>query len=261
MALIQMTFASDALKMNMDAWVLLPENAATQIGMDSRAEKHCPVLYLLHGMTDDHTIWERRTSIERYVSGLNLAVVMPEIHLGWYTDMKVGPKYFTFISDELPRLCASMFPQISTRREDTFVAGLSMGGYGAIKCGLRRPDVFSRAAGLSSAADVLTSFRSPSPARLKLWQNIFGSEEELRGSDDDLLALAVKKPGKEAARFFMWCGTEDGLYASNLRLRDKLRASGYDLAWSDGPGGHSWDRWDEQIRRVLAWLPLGGKEA
>ena len=260
MALIQMTFASDALKMNMDAWVLLPENTKTQIGMHTKAESSCPVLYLLHGMTDDHTIWERRTSIERYAAGLNLAVVMPEAHLGWYTDMKIGGKYFTYISEELPSLCRCMFPQISRCKEDTFVAGLSMGGYGALKCGLRRPDVFSHAAGLSSAADICAGFHSASPERQNMWNSIFGTEKELKGSKDDLFALVHGRAGKET-RFFMWCGTDDTLYDSNTRLRDALETNGYDLTWSEGPGGHTWDRWDEQIRNVLAWLPLGGKEA
>ncbi|MBQ8135993.1 MAG: esterase family protein [Clostridia bacterium] len=259
MALIQMTFASDALKMNMEATVLLPENAGTLIGMETRAEGRCPVLYLLHGMTDDHTIWERRTSIERYAAGLNLAIVMPEGHLGWYTDMQVGPKYFTYIADELPRLCQSMFPQISPRREDTFVAGLSMGGYGALKCGLRRPDVFSRAAGLSSAADILSSFQSRDSSRRQMWRDIFGNEKTAVAEGNDLFTLA-SKPADSACAFFMWCGTDDGLYDANERLRRLMQKNGYDLVWSDGPGGHSWDRWDEQIRNVLAWLPLGGKE-
>ena len=260
MALIQMTFASDALKMNMEATVLLPENAGSMIGMESRAGGKCPVLYLLHGMTDDHTIWERRTSIERYVSALNLAVVMPEGHLGWYTDMQVGPRYFTYISDELPRLCQSLFPQISARREDTFVAGLSMGGYGALKCGLKRPDVFSHAAGLSSAADIQNGFANKDPWRRQMWIDLFGDAKTAAAQGNDLFTLASQPANSASARFFMWCGTDDGLYDANVRLRDRLLATGYDLSWSQGPGGHSWEKWDEQIQNVLAWLPLGGKE-
>ena len=83
--------------------VILPEQTMGQIGMEGRAsDKPYPTLYLLHGMSDDHTIWQRRTSIERYVSDMGIAVVMPTTHLGWYTDMAQGNRYWTFISEELP---------------------------------------------------------------------------------------------------------------------------------------------------------------
>jgi S-formylglutathione hydrolase FrmB len=96
------------------------------------------VLYLLHGLSDDDTAWLRRTSIERYVSELGLAVVMPQVHRSFYSDELHGLRYWTFLSDELPQLVDSFF-HVSTRREDTFVAGLSMGGYGALKWALRQP--------------------------------------------------------------------------------------------------------------------------
>ena len=150
MALLHMTIASDALMQNVDVDVILHEDTPGLIGMDGKAKKTNPTLYLLHGLSDDHTIWQRSTSIERYVADLNLAVVMPSIDLSWYTDMYYGPKYWTFMTEELPRICRSFFPRMSVKREDTFVAGLSMGGYGALKCALRAPKVFSWAAGLSS---------------------------------------------------------------------------------------------------------------
>ena len=134
MALLHVDFFSDALGMCTAMDVILPEKTRGQIGMEGRgAEGKCPTLYLLHGMSDDHTIWQRRTSIERYVADKALAVVMPTTHLGWYTDMYIGYKYWTFISQELPAICRRFFPMMSDRREDTFAAGLSMGGYGAFK--------------------------------------------------------------------------------------------------------------------------------
>ena len=126
MALIQCDFFSESLGFSTSMNVILPQPA----------RERYRVLYLLHGMSDDHTIWCRRTSIERYVDPLGLAVVMPAVHRGYYTDMAAGYRYWTFISEELPALARSFFP-LSHKREDTFVAGLSMGGYGAFKLALR----------------------------------------------------------------------------------------------------------------------------
>ena len=111
------------------------------------------MLYLLHGLSDDDTIWLRRTSIERYVAPLGLAVVMPQVHRSFYTDEAHGNRYWTFLSEELPELVHHFF-RLSRRREDTFVAGLSMGGYGALKWALREPERFAAAASMSAAADV-----------------------------------------------------------------------------------------------------------
>ncbi len=129
MALLHVNFFSEVLGMSMNMDVILPQRTSGQIGMKgNRKDGKYPVLYLLHGMSDDHTIWQRRTSIERYVSELGIAVVMPTVHLSFYTDMKYGINYWTFISIELPSICREFFPNMSDRREDTFAAGLSMGG-------------------------------------------------------------------------------------------------------------------------------------
>ena len=134
MALLHVNYFSNVLGMCMNMDVILPQQTKGQIGMEGAVNSTSyPTLYLLHGMSDDHTIWQRRTSIERYVSDMGIAVVMPTVHLGWYTDMVHGRKYWTFISEELPAICRSFFPNLSDKREETFAAGLSMGGYGALK--------------------------------------------------------------------------------------------------------------------------------
>ena len=155
MALLHVDFFSDVLGMCAEMDVILPERTRGQIGMEGkRGEGKYPVLYLLHGMSDDHTIWQRRTSIERYAADYGIAVVMPSTQLGWYTDMQIGLPWFTYITQELPAICRSFFPNMSEKREDTFVAGLSMGGYGALKCALRAPETYCAAASLSGAVDV-----------------------------------------------------------------------------------------------------------
>src|SRR5690606_35149889 len=115
-------------------------------------KKH-PVLYLLHGLSDDDTIWLRRTSIERYVAGLGLAVVMPNVHRSFYADMAYGGQYWTFLTEELPRVAGDFFP-LSDAREDNYVAGLSMGGYGAFKWALSYPERFAAAGSLSGVLDL-----------------------------------------------------------------------------------------------------------
>ncbi|HET6427243.1 MAG TPA: alpha/beta hydrolase-fold protein, partial [Phycisphaerae bacterium] len=151
MALIHCDFFSEVLGLSMSMNVILPRRTSGQIGMKGqrRSGKH-PTLYLLHGRSDDHTVWLRRTSVERYAAPLGLAVVMPAAHLSRYTDMRHGGRYWTYISEEVPRVARELFG-LSDRREDNFVAGLSMGGYGAMKMGLRRADLFCAAASLSGA--------------------------------------------------------------------------------------------------------------
>jgi putative tributyrin esterase len=263
MALMHVNFFSCVLGMSMNMDVILPQETAGQIGMEGKGYKELKTLYLLHGMSDDHTIWQRRTSVERYVSELPLAVVMPTTHLGWYTDMKYGLDYWTFISKELPDICRGFFPQMSKRREDTYAAGLSMGGYGALKCGLLAPETFGACASLSGAADMADLGRRqdsdiPDDAHsLRVFHNAFGPFEAIKGSDNDLLAVAQRLTDKaKRPRVYIWCGTEDFLIEPNRRMRDHLKALAYDLVYEESPGDHQWQYWDDKIQRVLEWLEI-----
>ena len=260
MALLHVDFFSDALGMCTAMDVILPEKTRGQIGMEGRgAEGKCPTLYLLHGMSDDHTIWQRRTSIERYVADKGLAVVMPTTHLGWYTDMYIGYKYWTFISQELPEICRRFFPMMSDRREDTFAAGLSMGGYGAFKCGLLAPETFSCCASLSGALDVGEICRDKILSNEGLFYDVFGPADQVAGSENDLFAAAERLAASDRPKpkMYMWCGTEDFLYKENVRMRDHLKALHYDLTYEESTGNHNWGCWDQKIQSVLSWLPLG----
>ena len=257
MALIQCDFHSDVLGMASSMNVILPQQSTTQIGMAGGTSKtQYPVLYLLHGLSDDHSIWGRRTSIERYVAGMNLAVVMPNVHRSFYADMKNGGRYWEFISEELPQIVKSFFP-VSSRREDTFAAGLSMGGYGAFKLALRCPEKFAAAASLSGAADIY-GFWSEKDDFDKDMNLIFGTKEEFLDSENDLfkLSLELKESGRNIPMLFQACGTEDFLYDGNLKFRDHLSKLGYDLHYQESPGTHCWDFWDDNIQDVLKWLPV-----
>lgn len=256
MALIQCNFFSDSLGLSSSMTVILPQNTQRQIGMTGKAgDKKHPVLYLLHGMSDDHTIWARRTSIERYVADMGLAVVMPAVARSYYTDMHFGLKYWTFVSEELPMLVESFFP-ISGKREDTFAAGLSMGGYGAFKLALARPDKFSAAASLSGAMDP-QELANHMPERSPEHLSIFG-DKSIYGTSNDLYHLSRELAKSDAAKpkLFQCCGTEDFLYQDNLKFKAHLNTMPFDLTYEEGPGSHDWGYWDTNIQRILRWLPL-----
>lgn len=260
MALLHVNFFSDVLGKSTAMYVILPQRTRNQIGMAGvRGEGKYPVLYLLHGLSDDYTIWQRRTSIERYVSEMEIAVVMPDADTSFYSDMVHGRKYWTFFSEELPEIVHDFFPNISCEREDTFIAGLSMGGYGAYKLALGT-DRFAAAASLSGAVDLPIELARED--RLKengeLWKNIFENLNTVRDSQNDVLFLAKEKKesGKPLPKLYMWCGTEDFIYELSTSAHKKLDALGYDLVYEESAGDHQWKYWDEKIQTVLAWLPL-----
>ncbi len=256
MALIHCAFYSEVLQLSTAMYVVVPQPARSALG----SRRQYPVLYLLHGLSDDHTMWQRRTSIERYAEARGLAVVMPEVHRSFYADMASGNRYWTFISEELPALARAFFP-ISAARADNFVAGLSMGGYGAFKLALSHPDRFAAAASLSGALDMAQAAKQGDPAWQAELKLIFGNPRQLAGSDHDLLHLANQAAASKTPcpKLYQWCGTEDFLYADNLRFRDHAQTLGLPLSYEEGPGDHAWPYWDQQIQRVLAWLPLRRK--
>jgi S-formylglutathione hydrolase FrmB len=218
--------------------------------------KH-PTLFLLHGLSDDHTIWQRRTSIERYVEPLGLAVVMPAVNRSWYTDTATGERYWTYISEEIPKLAREFFP-LSEAREHNFVAGLSMGGYGAFKLALRCPRKFAAVASLSGALDMQSRIPEYDGERVREMTNIFGDLSKFPGSLNDLFFLAhrLAKSNEEKPLMFQCCGTEDYLYSHNTRFRNHAKKLSLPLVYEEGPGTHDWGFWDHWIQRVLKWLPL-----
>jgi S-formylglutathione hydrolase FrmB len=177
---------------------------------------------------------------------------MPAVHRSFYTDTTFGYRYWTFISEELPMLARYFFP-LSDAREHNFVAGLSMGGYGAFKLALYYPDRFAAAASLSGAVNVANFIKEGWPEG-KL---IFGNYRQTHGSPNDLFSLAEKVAKSQVQpRLFQCCGTEDFLYQDNLRFRDHARKLGLDLTYEEGPAEHEWGYWDKMIQKVLDWLPL-----
>jgi S-formylglutathione hydrolase FrmB len=262
MILTDVNFFSETLGMRATLGVILPQQPLSENTQQKSKNKRPPkyrTLYLLHGHSDDHTAWQRWTSIERYVEGMNLAVVMPSVHLSFYADMEHGGKYWQFISQEVPAVVRSLFP-LSDQRADNFVAGLSMGGYGAFKLALAHPEQYACAASLSGAVDIREVVQGHGEPQDEIWltemRNIFGNLSKVPGSQHDLFTLANKvSKSKEKPRLYQCCGTEDFLYADNIRFRDYVQSLPLDLTYEEGPGEHNWAYWDTMIQKILAWLP------
>jgi S-formylglutathione hydrolase FrmB len=256
MILTEVHFKSDTLTLQCALYVLLPQRPLAEV--QRAPAPNYRTLYLLHGHSDDHTAWQRWTSIECYVEGLNLAVVMPAVNLSFYTDMVYGGKYWQFISEEVPAVVRDMFP-LSSERKDNFVAGLSMGGYGAFKLALTYPERYAAAASLSGALDIREVVKGHDDPNDEVWhaqmRNVFGDLSKVPGSNHDLFTLAEQvAKGPVKPRLYQCCGTEDFLYTDNLRFRDAVRKLPLDLTYEEGPGEHVWAYWDKMIQNVIAWM-------
>lgn len=238
---------SDYLGSNKEVTVILP-NPHTWEG-DREPMK---VLYLLHGLGDDHTFWSRRTNIEDFVSDRNLMVVMPDGDVSWYCDMVHGKKYFSYLTEELPYFIKTMF-NVSTKREDTFIGGASMGGYGAFKAGMTCPEKYGKVFTYSAAVDLTV---------LQQWidhdlmENAMGPYEEAvkTNANSFILAEEAKASGKELPEVYIWCGTEDFLYQASINLRDKLTELGIKHQYHECPGTHEWPCWNGALPDTINWL-------
>lgn len=256
MAFLEVNFFSDVLGMCTSMNVILPQKTSGSIGTkNGEFGETYPTLYLLHGMTDDHTTWIRRTSIELLAEESGMAVVMPTTNLGWYTDMRYGYKYRTFIGEELSKICRSFFPFMSKERNDTYIGGNSMGGYGALAIALTYPDTFSLVTSLSGACSPKWLHKPDDPTDT-YFSDIFGPIDEFDGSDNDLFYLAEKvaDDGKPKPQVYMWCGESDFLLEYNRDMFACLKKHGYDVTYSETPGNHGWIYWDPEMKNVFSYI-------
>lgn len=250
MALINLKYFSEALGMQTEALVVIPQRENYgEIGTESNAKAGpYKCLYLLHGLSDDHTMWLRRTSIERYASYYGICVVMPNGGKSFYTDMKHGLPYYTHIAKELPKIIREFF-NVSEKPEDNFIAGLSMGGYGALKIGLRECGSFAACAALSPCGNLkkLDGFE---------WvlRPIFGDDIDIPAEDELLSICEASRNAENRPRVFIGMGTEDFLYENIRPVCNKLRECGYDFTYRESAGNHNWEFWDEYIQYVLKWM-------
>lgn len=255
MAFIQVQCFSDVLDITTSVNVIMPE-AKQEIGAGEARDASLPkVLYLLHGYNGDHSSWMRRSSIERYAAAHNLAVVMPAVQNSYYCNEAYGWRFWDYVSDELPRTMAHFF-RLSSRPEDTYVAGLSMGGYGAMRLALTYPDRFAAAGSFSGAVNMIREIGGAAPERQTLWRRVLGDPAAARDTDVDLMYLMKKNASApKKPRLYVSCGTADFLYGQHQAFVPALRDCGWDVTSFEKPGvSHEWAFWDEQVKIFIDWI-------
>lgn len=257
MAFLQIQFFSAALNVASTVNVILPE-ANQGIGMGASNDAALPkVLYLLHGYSDDHSIWMRRTCVERYAANHNLAVIMPAVNHSFYCNEAHGERYWDYISDELPKTM-HRFLRISDRPEDTYTAGLSMGGYGAMRLALTYPERFAGAASFSGAVDLATAigFDQNRNEKLERWERIFGEKLDIRGTElDNMHLMKVNAGAPRKPWLYVSCGTADFLYHQHETFVPALKEAGWDVTHYEKPDAvHEWGFWDEQIKHFIEMI-------
>lgn len=240
---------SRILEMDTNIHVVIPYDYYDAQGNPGKYDK---VLYLLHGLKQNADAWPRFSSAERYANYYGYALVFPEVQRSFYTDMKQGMRYFTYLTEELPTLVHEMF-RLPTEREKTYVGGLSMGGYGALKCALSRPDLYAGAMCFSSgfyALEYSEFLMQVYYSRAEL-EGILGAQLQLKAEDNlDYLMRAFPK-NTPKPRLYLACGTEDPLYPHTIRARDTLRKTGFDLTYEEWPGAHDWRFWDVALEKAM----------
>lgn len=266
MAHFDCSFYSDMLKKNAHVLVFIPTMSADDFLSDEHVDYYrnggkYQTLYLLHGSYGDCTDWARLSNVERYAQDHCLAVVMPSAENSSYVNMAYGEAYLNYISQELPDFLSKLFP-LSKKREDTFIAGLSMGGYGAFRIAFEHPEIYACAASLSGALDKAALQESTGPHITKMpvhyRKAVFADIKKIRGSENDITVVLKKGIAENASmpKLYMTCGTEDFIFPSNLEFYEEAKDLSVDLTFIKHSGVHNWDFWDSHIKDVLDWLPL-----
>lgn len=267
MAIIQVNFMSNTLWRSVPIQVILPVDKLTPDGLLPPRKKF-KTLYLLHGLLGNYTDWVSGTRIQRWAEERDLAVVMPSGDNSFYVDRPASNnRYGEFIGRELVEITRRMFP-LSERREDTFIGGLSMGGFGAMRNGLKYHETFGAIISLSGALHIFEemdklSARKEGVDNLSFEECMFGPLPEAALSDknprvliDQLAERKQSCPELLLPKIYMACGREDRLLPHSRTYRELLLEKGFDVTYEEGPGNHNWDFWDTYIKKAVDWLPL-----
>lgn len=230
---MHLQFHSPSLNMHTRVNVLLPEFFELQ--------GRLPVVYLLHGLTGDCDDWLYMAKAKQLASRYNIILVFPSAHNSFYTDMRYGQKFYTYIAQELQGYIESLLPIDTAQR---YLCGLSMGGYGALKIALRSPSRYRAVGAFSGVLDIAEERNFKRfPAEFAA---CFGSRVP---PEEDLFHLA-KQPGAEDLPIYLACGTEDELFPQNERFA--AENSHLNLRYVKEPGGHEWPFWERHLAAFLA---------
>ncbi|QDJ58654.1 tributyrin esterase [Weissella hellenica] len=238
MAINHIDFFSKKLKMNTKINVILPE-------FPDGNEK---VLLLLHGLTSDENSWLTQTRLAGYAMRKHVAIIMPRVDRSYYTNIVDGSQYFDYIADEVLQRCRQWF-NLPTDPDKCYVAGVSMGGFGALKVGLTHPNQFKQIFALSAMLDIVRSWQNK-PERDGWYRRLFGSPEQVIESDNDI-AYLISQQTTNAPAIWQLCGVEDPFYAMNQTLDQQIKKQGLTHEFLEVPGAHEWGVWDPAIQQIL----------
>ena len=280
MAIMRFNFLSEALSLSVDVTITYPTGLFTFSNDASRKEirpqqntkilyrdgMKLQTVYILHGGSDDDTTPYRYTNLERYAERNCVMTVAPQVKDSFYMDTAYGFRYFTFVTEELPKVIQALFAS-SPAREDNFVIGFAMGGNGALALAMRRPDLYSAvvdlSGGIGCSTDTEYFFEQMKNIPMKRLHSAFGDLSKFRGSEYDIGYYAKKNIEEKVdmPRLFLAVGENDFIRDVVRKDRGMLRNLGYDLYYEEAPGyGHDWDFWDKYFQIALdEWLPLKRK--
>lgn len=261
MALIHMDIVSQSLKRSIQINVILPSDKGDDnFQLINTPDTRFKTLYLLHGIWGNNMDWIKNTNIQRYAEENNIAVVFPSGENSFYVDHpESAGNYGMLIGEEIVDLTRRSFP-LSNKREDTFIGGLSMGGYGALRNGLKYSDTFGAIVALSSALITDETNRTNDSDYIfftrRYFEYCFGPSENVKESDCNpkKLVMDILNAGKPMPRIYLACGTEDFLFDKNNDFADFLKENNVKCTYETGPGAHEWDFWDTYIKKGISWL-------
>ena len=268
MAVIKFNFLSETLMQQANVTLCLPVHgfADTMKGVDAaqyyRDGLKYQTLWLLHGGSGDDSDYVNFSNIARYAEEHKVAVVCPSDYNQYYTnDIRGGARYFDYIVDELPTVLRGLFP-LASAREDNFIGGLSMGGCGAFKCAIARPDLYGSA--LIMSGSILSKqwleTRYQNGGNFALFSRL-GDPADFENGPDDMWSLAAKHAadGTQMPDFYMSVGSEDFTLGVMRESYEYIKGLGFNIpVYEEVPGlRHEWKLWDRTLEKALdEWLPV-----
>lgn len=259
-AYIHCNFHSCVLRMSVDVSILLPEeDRMKKYAEGNKKAAKYQTLYLLHGFTGDYMTYLRTSNIERYADRYQIMVVMPSVYNSAYTDMKYGMDYFTYLSEELMDFVERTFPS-SSRREDRFVAGMSMGGYGAYKLGLSCPEKFAAIGGVAGSYHAEYRYQGKVNTVSTLCEALYGDPPSVTPEIHDIFTMMrnLKEKDADLPGMYTCCGYQDRRYQDSVDLKNHADELGIPMVFEHGPGRHDSEFFDEYIQRILKWMKITG---
>lgn len=253
MACIRISLRSRVLDMDTTVNVVIPYDYFDREGRPGAVHR---TLYLLHGLRQNADSWQRLSSAERYANYYGYALIMPDAQRSFYTDMAHGARFFTYLTEELPKTMQAML-KLPSDAAHTFIGGLSMGGYGALKCALQRPDLYAGAMCFSSGFFTLNRpdllIESGYYVREEL-QGVLG--EALQAAPLDDLAARIRTWPQQQRKplLYLACGTEDPLHPLSTEMAHLLHENHFDVCYQEWPGIHDWRFWDAALEKGMLYM-------